>query len=102
MRIVDLPALADAGPPGAKRSEGVEETRERESGIGSRLRAARERLGLSREALAFHAGISWSAIAQVESGRRSQLRPSTLLALATALGLTIDYLVSGRYASTAM
>src|ERR1700686_1618120 len=65
-------------------------------GIGSRVRAARERLGWSREALAFHAGISWSAIAQVESGRRTNLRPSTLAALSRPLGLSIDYLVGGR------
>lgn len=69
---------------------------ERDIGIGSRVRAARRRLGWSREALAFHAGISWSAISQLESGRRRNLRPSTLAALAGALGVTLDYLVSGQ------
>jgi transcriptional regulator with XRE-family HTH domain len=64
--------------------------------------AARERLGWSREALAFHSGISWSGIAQVESGRRKNLRPHTLSALAEALGVTIDYLVAGGPASTPM
>jgi transcriptional regulator with XRE-family HTH domain len=64
-------------------------------GIGSRVRAARERLGWTREALAFHSGLSWSAIAQVESGRRTNLRPSTLMALSRPLGVTIDYLVGG-------
>jgi transcriptional regulator with XRE-family HTH domain len=64
--------------------------------------AGRERLGWSREALAFHSGISWSGIAQVESGRRRNLRPDTLSALAGALGVTIDYLVHGGPASTAM
>jgi transcriptional regulator with XRE-family HTH domain len=62
-------------------------------GIGPRVRAARQRLGWTREALAFHAGVSWSAIAQVESGRRTNLRPSTLAALAGPLGVSIDYLV---------
>jgi transcriptional regulator with XRE-family HTH domain len=71
-------------------------------GIGSRVRAARQRLGWSREALAFHAGISWSAISQLEAGRRRNLRPSTLAALAGALGVTVDYLVSGRAATPAM
>jgi transcriptional regulator with XRE-family HTH domain len=61
--------------------------------IGPRVRAARERLGWTREALAFHAGVSWSAVAQVESGRRTNLRPSTLAALAGPLGVSIDYLV---------
>jgi transcriptional regulator with XRE-family HTH domain len=65
-------------------------------GIGGRIRAARERLGLTREALAFHSGMSWSAIAQIESGRRTNLRPATLAALAGALGVTIDYMVSGQ------
>jgi transcriptional regulator with XRE-family HTH domain len=64
-------------------------------GIGSRVRAARERAGWSREVLAFHSGISWSAIAQVESGRRVNLRPSTLAGLSRALGVSIDYLVNG-------
>src|ERR1700753_169051 len=63
--------------------------------IGTRVKAARQRLGWNRETLAFHSGISWSAIAQVETGRRQNLRPSTLQALAGALGVTIDYLVAG-------
>jgi transcriptional regulator with XRE-family HTH domain len=67
----------------------------RGAGIGSRVRAARERLGWTREALAFHSGLSWSAIAQVESGRRTNLRPSTLAALSRPLRVSIDYLVDG-------
>jgi transcriptional regulator with XRE-family HTH domain len=70
--------------------------------IGPRVRAARERLGWSREALAFHAGLSWSAIAQVESGRRTNLRPSTLAALSRPLGVSIDYLVGGSRTPTTM
>lgn len=72
------------------------------SEIGRRVRAARERVGWTREALAFHAGISWSAIAQVESGRRTNLRPTTLAALSRALGVSIDYLVDGTLARAAM
>jgi transcriptional regulator with XRE-family HTH domain len=64
-------------------------------GIGARVRAARERLGWNREALAFHAEVSWSAIAQVETGRRTNLWPSTLAALSRALGVSIDYLIDG-------
>jgi transcriptional regulator with XRE-family HTH domain len=73
-----------------------------EPGIGPRLRAARERRGWSREALAVHSGLSWSAIAQVESGRRKNVRPQTLSALAKALGVTIDYLVHGASSSSVM
>jgi transcriptional regulator with XRE-family HTH domain len=73
-----------------------------DSGIGTRVRAARERLGWSREALAFHSEISWSGVAQVESGRRRNLRPGTLTALAGALGVTVDYLLRGGPPSPAM
>ena len=65
------------------------------SRIGGSLRSARERMGWSREALAYHSGLSWAAIAQIESGRRQQVRVSSLLALASALGVSVDYLVGG-------
>jgi transcriptional regulator with XRE-family HTH domain len=63
-----------------------------DSAIAKSLKATRERLGWSRETLAHHSGISWSAIAQIESGRRGDVRLSSLSALARALGVTIDYL----------
>ena len=46
--------------------------------------------------------MSWSAIAQVESGRRTNVRPKTLAALSGALGVTIDYLVHGNLVPTPM
>ena len=64
-------------------------------GIGGRVRASRERLGWTREQLAVESGMSWSAIAQIESGRRKNLRPGTLSALARALGVSVDYLIDG-------
>ena len=63
------------------------------SRIGGALRSARERAGLSREALAYHSGLSWAAISQIESGRRQEVRVSSLVALANALEVTVDYLV---------
>jgi transcriptional regulator with XRE-family HTH domain len=72
------------------------------NGIGTRVKTARQRRGWNREALAFHSGISWSAIAQVEAGRRTNVRPATLRSLADALGVTIDYLVVGGRAAPAM
>jgi transcriptional regulator with XRE-family HTH domain len=71
-----------------------------EVGIGATLMAARARLGWSREALAFHSGVSWSAIAQIESGRRKDVRLSSLSMLADALDVTVDYLVRGGAAPT--
>ena len=63
------------------------------SHVGSSLKAARLRLGWSREALAYHSGVSWSAIAQIETGRRKDLRLSSLAALAEALEVSVDYLI---------
>lgn len=69
---------------------------ETDPGMSVRLRAARARLGWSREELAFHSGVSWSAITQAESGRRRNLRPLTLSRLCGALGVSMDYLVNGH------
>jgi transcriptional regulator with XRE-family HTH domain len=83
--------------------EGEAETKVSEdAAIGTRVKAARERLGWSREELAVHSGISWSGIAQVESGRRRNLRPDTLSALAGALGVTVEYLLRGGPMSAPM
>jgi transcriptional regulator with XRE-family HTH domain len=40
--------------------------------------------------------VSWSAIAQIESGRRTDVRLKTLSALAKALGVSVDYLIGTR------
>jgi transcriptional regulator with XRE-family HTH domain len=68
------------------------------SRIGTALRSARERAGWSREALAYHSGVSWSAIAQIESGRRQDVRLSSLSALADALQISVDHLVGSKAA----
>ena len=70
------------------------------SRIGVTLRAARARLGWSRETLAHHSGVSWSAIAQIESGRRKDVRLSSLSALADALAVSVDYLIGTAAAMT--
>jgi transcriptional regulator with XRE-family HTH domain len=66
---------------------------QQETDIAERLRAARMRRGLSREELAVRSGLSWSAIAQIEGGRRTNVRPGTVAALASALGVSTDYLL---------
>jgi transcriptional regulator with XRE-family HTH domain len=63
------------------------------SRLADSLKAARKRLGWSREALAYHSGVSWSAIAQIETGRRKDVRLSSLAALADALDVSVDYLI---------
>jgi transcriptional regulator with XRE-family HTH domain len=40
--------------------------------------------------------VSWSAIAQIESGRRKDVRLSSLLALADALQISVDHLVGSK------
>jgi len=70
-----------------------------ESRIGASLKAARARLGWSRETLAHHSGVSWSAIAQIESGRRKDVRLSSLSAFARALGVSVDYLIGSATAT---
>ena len=69
------------------------------SRIGDILKAARARLGWSRETLAHRSGVSWSAIAQIESGRRRDVRLSSLSALAKALGVSVDYLIGAATAT---
>jgi transcriptional regulator with XRE-family HTH domain len=73
-----------------RRPEGMAVTPSR---IAETLRAARVRAGWSREALAYHSGVSWPAIAQIESGRRREVRLSSLSALANALAVSVDYLI---------
>jgi transcriptional regulator with XRE-family HTH domain len=43
--------------------------------------------------LAYHSGVSWSAIVQIESGRRKDIRLSSLSALADALQVSVDHLI---------
>jgi transcriptional regulator with XRE-family HTH domain len=51
---------------------------------------------MSREELAVQSGLSWSAIAQIEDGRRPHPRADTLGALAPALGVSVDYLLGNN------
>jgi transcriptional regulator with XRE-family HTH domain len=94
--------LTSSNEAKAERVGGVSTGRRNEYGIGDRVRAGRERLGWSRDTLAFRSGLSSSAIAQLESGRRRNTQPSTLSALSQAIGVTIDYLVRGSSSSPAM
>lgn len=60
----------------------------------ARLRAARERAGLSVAELAERAQLGRTHVHQLESGYRGSIRPAyrTLQALAKALGCTLDEL----------
>jgi len=58
-----------------------------------RLKAARERAGLSQQVLATRAGIGMRTLARIEAGE--DVRYSTLVALATALDIDVSTLVGG-------
>lgn len=62
-------------------------------GIGERVTALRERLGLSQAELCRRSGVSRSHLSMIESGDRVQLAGLTLGKLATGLGVTIEELL---------
>jgi DNA-binding XRE family transcriptional regulator len=68
-------------------------TGKQRSTLARRLRNLREAKDLTRQALATAAGLSMSVVAAIEQGRIPDPRSSTLRALATALGVTLDELL---------
>ncbi|MDR3525373.1 MAG: helix-turn-helix transcriptional regulator [Acetobacteraceae bacterium] len=67
--------------------------------IGARIRAARERVGLTQAALALQVGVTRSAVAQWETGRAGQVG-GHLAQIAAVLGLGIDHLLRGGAAQS--
>jgi y4mF family transcriptional regulator len=63
--------------------------------IGERIRERRTKLGWTQEQLAQTAGISKSFLSELESGKRS-VSADKLLDLAQALGVSLDYLMTGQ------
>jgi transcriptional regulator with XRE-family HTH domain len=61
--------------------------------IGEKVRMERERRGWSQSELARRAKLTPQAVSLIEQGKRMTPGAETLLALATALGTTIDQLV---------
>jgi transcriptional regulator with XRE-family HTH domain len=61
--------------------------------LGERLKQARAEFGISQAALAAKAGVSTSAIGNLEAGIRNE--PRELLAIAAALGVRAEWLKSG-------
>lgn len=88
--------------PDAKGESRSSSSEPQELGIGPRLRAARESKGWTREALAYHASISWAAIAQIESGRRTDVRRKTLDSLSSALEVSVDHLLGHERVAPAL
>ena len=68
------------------------------STLGSRLRAARERAGLSCEALAARAGVHPATLYRWQADSHEPTAHQ-LHAVADALGVTMEWLLSGRHAA---
>jgi transcriptional regulator with XRE-family HTH domain len=63
--------------------------------VGKRVWRRRNELGLKQEDLAQKAGISKSFLSDLENGERS-IGAETLLDLGRAMGLSVDYLMTGN------
>jgi transcriptional regulator with XRE-family HTH domain len=61
--------------------------------FGGRLKKLREEAGLTQRELAERAEVSLSIVFQIEQGAKKDPRISTLVALAEALGVSVDELV---------
>lgn len=68
--------------------------------IGTRLREERDRVHISQRELARRIGLSASMISQIESGQ-SKPSVSTLYAIVTELGVSVDNIFSGGNGSAA-
>jgi len=64
--------------------------------FGERLIRAREQRGWNQQELAARAGIRYETISRIENGVHKEPRVYVAVALAKALGTTVDYLV-GMY-----
>lgn len=62
--------------------------------VANRITACRKRLGLTQEALAEKADVTTQFMSYAESGKRA-MRPENLYKIATALGVSTDYLLTG-------
>lgn len=66
--------------------------------VGARIRQARLERGVSLRALAREVGVSASLVSQIETGK-SQPSVSTLYAITTALGISVESLFDARASS---
>ena len=65
------------------------------AGVGERIKARRAELGWTQDQLAQKAGISKSFLSDLENGKRS-VGAENLLDIARALGVSIDFLMTGE------
>jgi transcriptional regulator with XRE-family HTH domain len=65
------------------------------AGVGERIKARRAELGWTQDQLGQKAGISKSFLSDLENGKRS-VGAENLLDIARALGVSIDFLMTGE------
>lgn len=63
--------------------------------LATRLRATRKKRGMTQARLASLSGISRANISQIESGTVTRCEATTLLSIATALSVRIEWLIAG-------
>lgn len=63
--------------------------------VGARIRAERARLGWSQQQLAIQARVERTWIASLEAGNTEDPGAARMLAIAKAMGLTVEYLMTG-------
>jgi transcriptional regulator with XRE-family HTH domain len=63
--------------------------------IGRRIIERRRKLGLTQEALAEKGDVTAQFVSYAEAGKRA-MRPENLLKIASALGVSADYLLTGE------
>ena len=63
--------------------------------IGKRIIERRKKLGLTQEALAEKGDMTTQFVSYAESGKRA-MRPENLLKISAALGVSADYILTGK------
>jgi DNA-binding XRE family transcriptional regulator len=64
--------------------------------VGERVAKERTKRGWTQQELASHAGVRYETVNRIENGKHTEPRVYVAVALAKALGVTVDYLV-GMY-----
>ena len=62
-------------------------------GLGQKIKDVRKQRGMNQKELARASGISQATISRLEAGLVMQLKSDALSRLASALGITVDYLI---------
>lgn len=62
--------------------------------VGKRIMDRRKKLGLTQESLAEQSDVTTQFVSYAESGKRA-MRPENLIKISHALGVSVDYLLTG-------